>query len=59
MQIKEGIGQQKVMAFEIEGYCIFRYQGRLCVPNVDVAETIDVVELHCLGIEYLASSIHY
>lgn len=29
------MGQQKVMDFEIRGDDILRYQGKLCVPNVD------------------------
>ena len=35
MQIKKDMGQQKVMSFEIAGDGILRYQGRLCVPDVD------------------------
>ena len=35
MQIKKDVGQQKVMSFEIGGDGILRYQGRLCVPDVD------------------------
>ncbi|KAF3684086.1 CCHC-type integrase [Capsicum annuum] len=35
MQIKKDMGQQKVMSFEIGGDGILRYQGRLCVPNVN------------------------
>lgn len=35
MKIKEDVGQQKVMAFEIGGDGILRYKGRLCVPLVD------------------------
>ena len=35
IQIKNDVGQQKVMSFEISGDGILRYQGRLCVPNLD------------------------
>ncbi|KAF3684468.1 hypothetical protein FXO38_00255 [Capsicum annuum] len=35
MQIKKDMGQQKFMTFEISGDGILRFQGRLCVPNVD------------------------
>lgn len=35
IQIKDDEGQQKVMAFDIGGDGIFRYQGILCVPDVD------------------------
>ncbi|KAF3643286.1 hypothetical protein FXO38_20699 [Capsicum annuum] len=34
-QIKKDVVQQKVMSFEIGGDGILRFQGRLCVPNVD------------------------
>lgn len=35
MKIKEDVGQQKVVAFEIGKDSILRYQGKLCVPDVD------------------------
>ncbi|KAF3660660.1 putative CST complex subunit CTC1-like [Capsicum annuum] len=35
LNIKDGVGQQKVMAFEIGRDGTLRYQGRLCVPDVD------------------------
>lgn len=35
MLIKEDVGKQKVMAFEIGGDGIFKYLGRLCVPDID------------------------
>ena len=35
MQIKDEVGQQKVMGFKIGGNGTLRYQERLCVPDVD------------------------
>ncbi|KAF3668716.1 putative LRR receptor-like serine/threonine-protein kinase MRH1-like [Capsicum annuum] len=35
IQIKKDVGQQKVLSFKIGGDGVLRYQGRLCVPDVD------------------------
>ena len=35
MQIKDDVGRQKVMVLQISGEGILRYQGILCVPQVD------------------------
>ncbi|KAF3643634.1 hypothetical protein FXO38_20537 [Capsicum annuum] len=46
MQIKDGVDQQKVMAFEIEGDNILRYQGRLYVPDVNGLQERILTENH-------------
>ena len=46
MQIKKDMGQQKVMSFEIGGDGILRFQGRLCVPNVDGLQERILNEVH-------------
>lgn len=35
MKIREDIGQQNIMAFNIEGDGVLYYQGRFCVPDID------------------------
>lgn len=35
VKIKSNLGMQKVMVFEISGKSTLRYQGKLCVPDVD------------------------
>ena len=42
------MGQQKVMAFKIDDNGILRYQGRLCVPDVDSLQKRILDEAHTL-----------
>ena len=35
IHIKDDLGQQKFMTFEVGGDGIYMYQGRLCVHDVD------------------------
>lgn len=46
MQVKDEVAQQKVIAFEIGGDVIMRYQSRLCVPNVDGLGVRILIEAH-------------
>ncbi|KAF3659076.1 hypothetical protein FXO38_07330 [Capsicum annuum] len=46
VQIKGDIGEQKVMTFEIGGDSTLRYQGRLCIPDVDGLQERILAEAH-------------
>ncbi|KAF3636571.1 hypothetical protein FXO37_25393 [Capsicum annuum] len=57
IQIKNDVGQQKVMVFKIDGDGILRYHGRLCVPDVDglweriFVESHDLSYHSCIGMD--------
>ena len=60
MQIKKDVGQQKVMSFEIGGDGILRFQGRLCVSNVDRLRERILDEAHTLRyVVHLGSTMMY
>ena len=46
MQIKKDMGQIKVMSLEIGGDGILRFQGRLCIPNIDGLRERILNEVH-------------
>lgn len=46
MKIKSNVGQHKVVDFVINGDGILRYQGRLCVLNIDRLKEKVMVEVH-------------
>ena len=35
LDLKESVHNQRVLTFQQEGDGVLKYQGRLCVPNVD------------------------
>ncbi|KAF3636306.1 hypothetical protein FXO38_24273 [Capsicum annuum] len=60
MQIKKDVGQQKVMSFKISGNGVLRYQGRLCMPNVDGLRKRILDEAHTLRyVVHLSSTKMY
>lgn len=46
MKIKYEVAQQKIIAFEIGGDAILRYQGRLVFPDVDGLQERILIEAH-------------
>ncbi|KAF3654170.1 hypothetical protein FXO38_15269 [Capsicum annuum] len=46
MQIRNNIGQQKVLAFEIKEDGILQYQGKLCVSDINSLREIIMAEAH-------------
>jgi len=47
VQLKEGIHKHKTMAFSLSmDDCMLRYQGRLCVPDVDGLWERIMIEAH-------------
>jgi len=56
MKIKRDVDQQKVIAFETGGDGILRYQGGLCVPDVDGLRERILVKAHKLFYDIHPSS---
>lgn len=46
IKIKSDVGLKKVMVFEINGVGTLRYQGMLCVPNMDGLRERVLAEAH-------------
>ena len=46
LELKTNVHKQKVLAFEQGGDGVLRYQGRLCVPMVDVLQERIMEEAH-------------
>nr|WMB97139.1 hypothetical protein [Solanum aethiopicum] len=46
LQLKDDVHKQKVLAFAKGGDGVLRYQGRLCVPNVDGVRERIMAEAH-------------
>lgn len=44
LQLKEDVHKKKVMTFAKGGDGVLRYQGRLCVPDVDNVRERDIAE---------------
>ena len=46
LELEVNVHKQKVMTFKLEGDCVLRYQGRLCVPRVDEFQESIMEEAH-------------
>ena len=47
LRYREGIREHRITTFELAGDGTLRFQGRLCVPNIDGLREQIMAEAHC------------